>query len=149
MAPQEKKEKKNNHNMAEECRRESGSPSCSIVFVSLCFVTKMWQWEEDRTLPMQMMSYKMYTKLFHIYVEIVLAWIARARGRREEGRGFAVSNRSVMNVKTCKCYCFQWDNGRSTSLEKVTKLFVFEASCPLSGLDLVCACHVFQSDPTV
>lgn len=25
-------------------------------------------------------------------------------------------------------------------------MFVFEASCPLSGLDLVRACHVFQSD---
>lgn len=85
--------KKKKKNMAEECRRESGSPSCSIVFVSLCFVTKMWQREADRTLSIQMMSYKMYTILFllNICQDCVGLDYTGARGCREEGRCFAVS----------------------------------------------------------
>lgn len=147
-----RKGKKKKKTMAEECRRESGSPSCSIVF--LCVLWPKCDNERDRTLSTQTMSYKMYTNLFLIYI-YMSRWrwhgLYGARGRWEEGRCFGASNHSMMNVKTCKCFCFQWDNGCSMSLEKSLnfkkkKKFVFEASCPVSGLDLVRACHVFQSD---
>lgn len=90
----------------------------------------------------------MYKRLF-LYVEIVLAGIIRAGGCREEGRclgSFKPQRDECKDLQVLLCSVKMVQVCRLRSHLTLYESFVLEASCPHSGLDLVRARHVFQSD---